>query len=355
MSVAALAPSAPPRIAPTRLAALAAGALATLAWSLSALAAPAPAFQGWLIAFAFWSGPSVGALVLLLIERLTGGRWGEAFATELEPAARATPLLLLLAAPLLLALPALYPWAATPGRVDASVRTLFLNPVAYTLLGASALVGWSVLAWRSAVFGRLGAGLALVFHGVVVSLVAVQAIVSVSLGVTNSAAGMSLTVAQLVGGLGWAALQGTDRPARRPAGDLGGLLVAATLGLSYLVFTTWLVAWYGDRPNLNGYWIPRTTPGWGAVALAALALGLLLPAGVLGARRRVGVRRALRIAGGSAWAGLALYAVWLFAPSYGPACLGPALLAWAAQGGLWLAATGGAPRADAAVREAARG
>ena len=33
--------------------------------------------QGWLIAFVFWSGIPIGSLVLLLIHRIVGGRWGD--------------------------------------------------------------------------------------------------------------------------------------------------------------------------------------------------------------------------------------------------------------------------------------
>ena len=349
MSAAALAPQ-PPRLPLARLAPTGVGLLALAGWAVLAPAAPAPAFQGWLIAFAFWSGPSIGALNLLLVARLTGGRWGEAFAPELEPAARAAPVLLALAAPLPFGLAHLYPWAARPEAVDASVRAWLLNPAAYAALAAAALVGWSLMALRRARFERLGAGLGLAFTGVAVSVVAPLAVVSVEPGVTNSAAGMSLAVTQLAAGLGWAALQGVERPAKRPAGDLGGLLVATGLGLSYLVFMAWLVAWYADRPVLNRWWEPRTSASWGFVAGAAFAAGLLAPAGMLAARRRIGVRRALFGAGACAWAGLALYAAWLFAPSYGPACVLPAALAAVAQGGLWLAAAGGAPRTAERLR-----
>ncbi len=341
----AVALSTPPRPPLARLAPAGVGLLALGGWAALALAAPGPALQGWLIAFAFWSAPSVGALNLLLVERLTGGRWGEAFAAELAPAARATPVLLLLAAPLPFGLATLYPWAARPEAVDASVRAWLLNPVAYVLVGGSALAGWSLLALRRGRFGRLGAGLGLGFTGLAVSVVAPMAVVAIEPGVTNSAAGMTLVTVQLTAALGWAALQGADRPARRPAGDLGGLLFATALGLSYLVFMAWLVAWYADRPGLNRWWGPRTAAPWGYLAGLAFAAGLLPPAILLALRRRIGVRRALFAAGASAWAGLALYAVWLFAPSYGPACLVPAALAAVAQGGLWLAAAGGAPRA----------
>lgn len=85
-----------------------AAAVLLLLWGLRE---PAPVLQGWLIAFAFWSGVAIGGLVLLLIHALTGGRWGEAIAPVLEPAARTLPLFVLLVVPLALGLRHLYPWA----------------------------------------------------------------------------------------------------------------------------------------------------------------------------------------------------------------------------------------------------
>ena len=48
--------------------------------------------RGWLLAWLTWSAVPVGSLVLILIHRVTGGRWGEALAPALRPAAALVPL-----------------------------------------------------------------------------------------------------------------------------------------------------------------------------------------------------------------------------------------------------------------------
>lgn len=327
---------------------LAVGALALAGWAGALALAPAPALQGWWTAFVFWSGPSFGALALMLVRRLTGGDWGEAFAPELEPAARAAPLLALFALPGLLSTPQVFDWAAHPAAVEAQVRRWYLDGPAFFTREAAILVGLSLIAWRlprmEGPRGRLGAGLGLAFYGVAVSFAAVDWILSTQAHYTSSAAGMALATQQLASALAYAALQGRARPARSAAGDLGALLFATLLGLSYLLFMSYLVVWYGDRPEPDAWYLLRTRMAWRALVPAALALGLLLPSALLALRHATGTRAATAAAGTSALAGLACVTLWQVGAAFGVAALPATALAFLAQGGLFIAAAGEAPR-----------
>ena len=203
-------------------------------WAVLAVIAPAAALRGWLIGFVFVSGLCLGPLAVVLIERLTGGRWGQAFAPELEPAARVTPLLLVFFVPILVGLPMIYTWAAAPGVVEPDVRRLFLNQPLYILRSLSVLVGWSLIAWRLPAIegprGRLGAGLGLAFHGVAMSVVAVDWILLPPPGWTSSDFGMDLVVQAFASAFAFAALQGRRRSADAPASDITGLMLATIIG-----------------------------------------------------------------------------------------------------------------------------
>ena len=76
-----------------RNAALVGAAWAAVLLIVAALLDPKAAAAGWLVGFAFWAQLLVGALTLIMIYRLTGGRWGEVAAPVIEPAAAAVPLL----------------------------------------------------------------------------------------------------------------------------------------------------------------------------------------------------------------------------------------------------------------------
>src|SRR5262249_39657232 len=70
---------------------------------------PKIAAAGWLVGFAFWSAIAIGSLLLMMIRRLTGGRWGDVIRPDLERSAATIPLLVILMIPLFVAIPSLFP------------------------------------------------------------------------------------------------------------------------------------------------------------------------------------------------------------------------------------------------------
>ena len=106
---------------------------------------PERALSAWLVAYAFWSAIVIGAIVLLLVHALTGGRWGEAVAPVLKPTAALMPVLALLFIPLALGLTWLYPWARDPGSVHPSVVALYLNRPFWLARSVMALAAWTGL------------------------------------------------------------------------------------------------------------------------------------------------------------------------------------------------------------------
>lgn len=342
-----------------RRAPLAVGAAGLLAWAVLLLVAPASALQGWLIAFVFWAAFPLGALGVVLIHRLTGGDWGEAFAPELEPAAATTPWLLLFVLPVLFGLPLIYPWAAHPARLDEGVRSLFLNPPLFVTRTAIGLIGWAAIARAlpriEGPRGRLRAGLALGFHVIAGCVLAVDWVLSVTPQYTSSAFGMSFVISQFAVALAWAGLEERERAARSPAGDLGQLLFASVLALSYLGFMSYIVVWYADRPHPGEWYRLRIHGGWGWMPAAVIGIGFLATSLLLALRPRLGVRRSLQAASVTALTGVLLYDVWLLAPAFGVGCLGPAFCALIGLGGVWIVAAGGVPRLGAQVEALAHG
>lgn len=331
---------------PPRLLPLAVGLAALVAWAVAAVLAPAAAFRGWLVGFVFTSGLSLGPLALMLIHRLAGGRWGEAFRSELEPAARITPLLGLYVLPVLAALPLIYPWAADPGALRPGVHG-YLNPTFFIVRTAAALVGAGaiavVLPRIEGPRGRLAAALGLAFYGAVICPLSVDWVLSVEPGWTSSDFPMVFATEQLATGFAWAALQARRRADDPASGDLCGFLFAMIIGLTYLAFMAFLVVWYGDKPGLDAWYLARERWPWRTLPLASLALGLVAVV-LLAARRGFGTHKAAALAGACVLAALISYQLWLLAPALGAACLVPAAFALVAQVGVWIALTGGLPR-----------
>ncbi|KMO37040.1 hypothetical protein VQ02_14270 [Methylobacterium variabile] len=291
--------------------------------------------RGWLLAWIAFGAAPAGSLVLLLIHRITGGRWGEALAPVLRPAAALLPLVALGFLGVAPALPALYPWAADPGAVKPDVAALYLNAGSFAARGAVALLGWSVLAWLvlSGRCSRLVAGLGLAFYGLTISLVPVDWILSLEPRFTSSAFGAGFALHQLLAALALAAVASPRGLDRTTAPDLANLLLATLLGVLYIGLMSYVVAWYGDLPPKAAYYLRREAVPYPALVGAAIAAGGIVPflLLLLGAVRRS--PGALRLVGLLVFVGLVLRFCWLVLPAWGPGAGGAAVAA-----GLWLVA-----------------
>jgi hypothetical protein len=314
--------------------------------------APRIAAAGWLVAFVFWSQIPLGSLMLMMIHRLTGGQWGEALYPALAPAVRLVPLLFLLIVPVFIAIPVLGPWPQRAGDVKPDVLSYYLNTPFFIGRSLIAIAGWSVLAFLlPRTTGRPGqfvAAVGLVFHCVIISVVAVDWVLTLEPPFISSSFGASMAITQLIAALAWAALRAPQ--AAEVAGDVGGLLLAFVLGITYVNFMAFLVMWYSDLPGRLFWFVERDA--WVPLAAAAFVFGSAVPIlALLLARVRNGIRE-LRAVAISVLAGLAFYYAYLIAPPFGARALGAAALAVIVIG-LIVAALAGRPVSEAAVAERA--
>lgn len=254
--------------------------------------APVAAATGWRVAFLTVGGPILGAVLMLAIAVLTGARW-PAFA----PIAAAAPIVVIAA----IGIGVVQLAAPPPAHLG-----FWQQPIA---VGIRAVVAAAVIAWLGARVAR-GAGVTLVAIGLaiytaLVTLIGSDWMLGGDPGHSVSAIGMILFVEQIGGAcalvlvLGW----GDERFLH----DMGKMLAACGLGLSYLVFMDFLILWYGDLPSRIGWYTVRSTLPMELIAGASLVLGLFVP---IGAQALIGGRDGQRIAGASALVALALLNLW---------------------------------------------
>ena len=302
---------------------------------MAAATAPQAAAAGWLAAFTFWSAIPIGCLLVLMIHRLTGGRWGDSLRPALAPAAAQVPLLFVLAVPVLVSIGILYPWSHGEGAKP-DVLAGYLNVPLFLIRTVVALAGWSALAIvlprLRRLAGQLAAALGLVFHGVIISLVAVDWMLSLAPPFISSSFGASVAICSSPPR--WHSRRWPRRNGRtiRRRGDLGGLLLTSVLGLTYVDFMALLVVWYGDLPAKVSWFVARTELPWSALAAAAFLFGALIPILALLSSRVRNARSPLRIVGLSVLAGLAFYQAYLVIPRFGALALIPTLLAFTTIG-----------------------
>src|SRR5262249_52321545 len=146
----------------------------------------------------------------LMIYHLTGGRWGEALYQSLVSVGRFVPLLFVLIVPVFVAIPLLDPWSRHPDHVKSEVLSYYLNTPFFISRSLVAIAAWSVLAFLLPRVrghrGQLVAAVGLVFHAVLISLVAVDWILTLEPPFISSSSGASMAITQLIAALAWATL-----------------------------------------------------------------------------------------------------------------------------------------------------
>jgi hypothetical protein len=297
------------------------------------------AAAGWLVGFVFWCGPPVGSLVWMMIHRLTGGRWGIALHDTFATNAALVPVLGVLLIPALVATPVLYSWAHGGGSVLPSVAHIYLNVPSFIARSIIAFAGWTILAVAvprtDGARGTLLAALGLVFYCVLISLVPVDWILSLEHPFVSESFGASLAITQLVAALAWIAVLAPSEN-EGVEGDLGGLLLAMVLAITYVDFMALLVIWYGDLPDRVFWFVERDRAPWSLLAMLAFVLGSGVPIILLLLARVRNSGSALRVVGGIELVGLAAYNMYLVVPPFGWPALVAAALALVAIGAFLL-------------------
>jgi hypothetical protein len=323
------------------------GLLALGLWAASLWRSPGPALGGYLAAYMFWLGLSLGALGLLLLLALLGGSWEAALRPVLTAAARAVPLLLLLFLPLLAGMGTLYPWLHSETLAADEVlrrQTAYLNRPFFLLRAAACFAVWLWLVrqlrrpgsrpFPSTAVAASGALLMLLS----VSVAAIDWVMSLQPEFRSASYGLTACVSAMLAALALAlACRQPVLPAQA-ASDAGGLLLMLVLAWSYLEFMSYLTVWSADLPPEIAWYLPRTQTSWRDLA-AVMLLQSLLPLALL-LSRRIRQSAALRWIAAGILIGNACEAFWRVRPAQHPAGLQlvPAdAAAMAGIGGLWLA------------------
>jgi hypothetical protein len=269
--------------------------------------------QSWLVTIAAALGLPLGALAVMWIHALTGGRWGEALGPALRRVARLLPVTLVAFLPLLLALPMLMPFvSADPATLPKTVaaKLTYLAPGWIVLRTLVVFAAWLAIWWRTMARADTSPRLAIIGLSLYVAgLLVVTTDWMMALEPTY----LSTTYPLLVGAAhvtGAFALAVLLTPASARDNDFGLLLIAAVLTWVYLSFMQWLITFMGNLPWETGWYLRRIDPAGTIALLLHIALFAVVPFfALLPAGNRRNPRR-LRIIAASILAGYAAENLW---------------------------------------------
>jgi hypothetical protein len=283
---------------------------------LAAVVAPADTLRAWLAAAFLWSGLPFGSLGLMMVMRLTGGRWEQALPPFLEAGALTLPLSFAATLPVLLGMGAIYPWAQEPLP---GFKGLWLSPLPFALrtvvlyLGAG-LALWALVTRRWPALAVSSAGL--LFLLPMLTFVLTDWLLSLDPAFHSSGFPLyAMSVQFNVALMAAVVLLLTAQPAQTQA--LGAIMITLTLTWLYLAFTHYIIIWSGNLAEVVGWYRLRGRGGWGiAYAVSALCTAGAFLALVSPAARRSAP--ALRTIAAAVLVGKLIEAAWMVLPSDPP-------------------------------------
>ena len=264
--------------------------------------------RGYLIAYMFWTGLSLGCLALLMLQYLSGGLWGLVIRRALESASKCLPLMFILFLPILVFRTHLYSWMTNPALTAGN--HWYLNTggwIVRWLVYFAIWIGFEfVLNKRgdrqnSPLIGGIQprfqgiSGLGLVLYALTVSLAAVDWVMSLDPTWGSTIYGLIFLAGQGLSALAFNVIMLTILTRYRPYReiikpmqfhDIGKLMLAFVMLFAYFSFSQWLIIWSGNLPEEIGWYLHRIHGGWGVVALIIILFHFALPFALLLSRER---------------------------------------------------------------------
>ena len=279
---------------PLRTAAMLIATIGTIVAVLGAFINHTQFFHSYLFAWLFWSGLSFGALVIVMMQFVTGGLWGIAVRPLSIAAFRTLPVMALLFLPILLGIHDIFGWAngARGEAVGYHHKAQYLNIPFFT---GRAIVYFAILiafgyglrkraTERDAHTVALSAG-GLIAYVLCMNFASTDWVMSLdpvwysTVFVEVFAAGQFLAALALMTALltKFSCFLLDDRAATKAFHDLGNILLTFVIFWTYVAFAQLLIVWSGNLPKEISWYLERDRGGWQWLALFLAALQFLFP------------------------------------------------------------------------------
>lgn len=281
---------------------LAIGIIALAACFVGWAIEPLMFFRSYLTSFVFWFQLAMGSLGVLMMQYVTGGRWGVILKRPLESAALTLPLLAILFVPIVLGLYRLYPWTDTAVVAADPVlqkKQIYLNVPFFVGRQVAYFVIWVAFAW---LLDRWSTGWNkteqpryqwLLEHASAVGMFVLAAVMTLAIvdwvmsleplwystiyAVIYIAGEMLAGFALAISAVIVLSPEYSESLSVRRFRDLGNLLLTFVMLWAYCSFSQYLLIWSGNLREEITWYLPRTTGFWGIVALILIAFHFFVP------------------------------------------------------------------------------
>ncbi|MGH7088684.1 MAG: hypothetical protein ACREFQ_07260, partial [Stellaceae bacterium] len=250
----------------------------------------------WVAAFYFWLSMPLGALALLLIWDLTGGKWEQVARVPMSAMAATMPLFVLLFLPIIAGMHDLYSWTR-PEAVAHLHNRWYLNSEFFFIRAASYFVIWNgFMVWRllrpTMPNGVAPPGLqwvsaiGIMLMGYSVTFASIDWLMSTEPDWFSSIYGMVAGSGQFIASLALALVliaaaappRGLARqPFESALASLCTLLVAVLIFWAYTTFCQWLIIWEENIRSEIGWYLERWRGAWASVIYTLAGAHFAIP------------------------------------------------------------------------------
>lgn len=271
---------------------------------------PRQFFLSYLVAYNFWLSIGLGSLVVLMVQYLTGGRWGHVLRRVLESGARTLVLLALLFIPIFFGLYWMYLWAqpeVVAADEDLQHKQPYLNVPFFIARAIGYFVIWLIITFvlnrwadqedaiephgtlaqpNSTRRFRLLSGPGLVLYGLTITLASIDWVMSLEPRWYSTIYPVLFAAGQLLTAFTFAVivlilLSGyppfSEVMTKELMRDLGSLLFMFVMFWAYMSFSQLLLMWIENLPEELPWYLRRSRFGWEWVAVVLLVLHFVVP------------------------------------------------------------------------------
>jgi hypothetical protein len=274
--------------------------------------------RGWLLGLMLTFGWAVGGLALLMVQYVTGGKWGLLLRRPLEAMSRTLPLVFVYWLVIAVEVKKLYLWARI-GDVSAALKSGWinevqahaiefkrpmLNPTAFWITSIVCFAIWGMFAWRLNSLGLKRdsdspastpiwikkleniSGPGILIYALTMTACVIYWVMSLDVTWYSSVYGLLFLVGQGYSVLALSIIVSIGLSKGEPfktilrqteQHDLGKFTFAFVMLNIYLAFSQFLIIWSGNLPEEIPWYLDRFQGGWGVIVTLDFIFHWLIP------------------------------------------------------------------------------
>ena len=321
--------SAPPLVNGWRTRALTVGAVFTILGAILAVLAGTMNHDGinhllrsYLMGYMICLGLAVGGMAVLMVQYLSGGKWGLLIRRPVEAMSRTLPLIFLAFLPIGLSMKKLYLWAAV-SDVGSALSSGFINKeqahaiawkrpmLSIPSVWIQILVCFAIWGGFMYILNKWGmqrdadpehrysywqrrfenvSGVGVVIYALTLTVVSIDLVMSLNITWFSTMYGLLFLVGQGYSVLALSVITVVRLSAAEPyktilrkteQHDLGKLCFAFVMLNIYLAFAQFLIIWSGNQPEEIPWYLDRIRGGWGEIATLDFIFHWVIPFSLL--------------------------------------------------------------------------